>query len=80
MESNRGTGEDHVSTYVETATQAARRGDVKGLELSLAKLRLVAPGVVAEVSDKLYTLAQCVRAHPSFGPAQTQQPPASATG
>lgn len=52
---------------VADAYEAARRGALAELDLSLARLRVVAPHRADELSEKLHVVARCVRAHPSYG-------------
>lgn len=59
-------GGDDMSRLLEAATEAARRGDLIGLEAQLAKIRLAAPERAESIGERLEVLARCVRAHPSF--------------
>ncbi len=48
------------------AVEAARRGDVDGLELELAKLRRLNADSVGEMGTRLRAMARCVQLHPSY--------------
>lgn len=63
-------GEDLVAE----AHDAARRGAVDELHLALARLRVVAPQRSEALSEKLHMIADCVRAHPSYGPDEASPP------
>jgi hypothetical protein len=48
------------------ALQAARRGDLDGLEVELARLRSVPTDSIGSIGTRLRGMARAVRAHPSF--------------
>jgi hypothetical protein len=48
------------------AVQAARCGDLDGLELELARLRAMPTESVGSIGTRLRAMARSVRAHPSF--------------
>jgi hypothetical protein len=48
------------------ALLAARRGDLEGLEVELARLRSLPTESVGSIGTRLRTMAGSVRAHPSF--------------
>jgi hypothetical protein len=48
------------------ALQAARRGDLDGLEIELTRLRAMPAESVGSIGTKLRAMACAVRAHPSF--------------
>ena len=55
-----------LGDVVGRALQAARRGDLDGLEVELARLRSLPAESVGSVGTKLRGMARAVRAHPSF--------------
>lgn len=57
---------DDANTLVQLAHQAARRGRTEEVEVCLAKLYLVAPARVEELSHELYAVLRSVHAHPSY--------------
>ena len=55
------------------ALQAARRGDLDGLEVELARLRSLPTESIGTIGTRLRAMARSVRAHPSFsGEARAQ--------
>ena len=48
------------------ALQAARHGDLDGLEVELARLRALPTESVGSIGTRLRAMARSVRAHPSF--------------
>jgi hypothetical protein len=55
------------------AVLAARRGDLDGLEVELARLRSLPADSIGSVGTRLRAIARAVRAHPSFsGEAHAQ--------
>lgn len=55
------------------ALEAARRGDLDGLEVELAHLRSVPTESIGNIGARLRAMARTVRAHPSFsGVARAQ--------
>lgn len=70
-------GEDRMdlSASMGRAVDAARRGDLDGLEAELAKLHRLNSDSVGEMGTRLRSMARSVQAHPSF-----KQTPAARTG
>jgi hypothetical protein len=55
------------------AVLAARRGDLDGLEVELARLRSLPADSIGGVGTRLRAIARAVQAHPSFsGEAHAQ--------
>jgi hypothetical protein len=48
------------------ALQAARHGDLDGLEVELVRLRSVPTENISSIGTRLRALARSVRSHPSF--------------
>ncbi len=62
-----------LSDSLGKAFQAARRGDLDGLEVELARLRSLPTESVGSIGTRLRAIARAVRAHPSFsGEAHAQ--------
>ncbi len=55
-----------LSASIGQAVEAARRGDLDGLEAELARLRHLNADSVGEMGTRLRTMARCVQDHPSF--------------
>ena len=55
-----------LGDVVGKALQAARRGDLDGLEVELAQLRSLPAESVGTIGTRLRAMARAVRAHPSF--------------
>jgi len=64
-----------LSASMGHAIEAARRGDLDGLESELARLRHLNAESVGEMGTRLRAMARCVQAHPSYRAA-----PAAKTG
>lgn len=64
-----------LSASMGRAVEAARRGDLDGLESELATLRRLNSDSVGEMGTRLRAMARSVQAHPSF-----KQTPAARTG
>jgi hypothetical protein len=63
-----------LSAALQSAVDAARRGDSQALEGELAKLRGLPSGSVEGIGIKLRAMARSVRSHPSFAnPAAAAQ-------
>lgn len=80
MGSERSVPDDAVvEDLVREAYRGATSGAVAELDLSLARLRAVAPDRAEALSEELHAVARCVRAHPAFGGA-AEAPPAPGEG
>lgn len=64
-----------LSASIGQAVEAARRGDLDGLEAELARLRRLNADSVGEMGTRLRVMARCVQDHPAFKPT-----PAAKTG
>jgi len=64
-----------LSASIGQAVDAARRGDLDGLEAELARLRRLNADSVGEMGTRLRTMARCVQDHPSY-----RATPAARTG
>lgn len=59
-----------LSKALARAVQAAKHGDLDGLEVELNRLRTVHPDSAGTIGLRLRTLASCVREHPSYQATQ----------
>lgn len=64
-----------LSASIGQAVEAARRGDLDGLEAELARLRRLNADSVGEMGTRLRAMARSVQDHPSYRPS-----PAAKTG
>jgi predicted short-subunit dehydrogenase-like oxidoreductase (DUF2520 family) len=55
-----------LSASIGKAVEAARRGDLDGLEAELARLHRLNSDSVGEMGTRLRAMARSVRAHPSY--------------
>jgi hypothetical protein len=56
-----------LGDVVGRALQAARCGDLDGLEIELARLRALPTESIGSIGTRLRGMARAVRAHPSYG-------------
>lgn len=59
-----------LSDSLGRAVQAARRGDVDGLELELARLRALPAESVVGLDTRLRAMVRSARSHPSYRPVR----------
>lgn len=62
-----------LSASIGQAVEAARRGDLDGLETVLARLRRLDSDGVGEMGTRLRAMARCVQAHPSYTTSRAAQ-------